>query len=102
MGETIMKINEKTVITIAKKEYADELKEIILLDTLYVQTENSRYYDKANDLKWSLAVEMTDFWGYSPEHEDYYTVCDETDFILGNYIDSKSYEILENVLDNIG
>ena len=56
-----MKLKEKTVITIAKKEYADELKEIILLDTLYVQTENSRYYDKANDLKWSLAVEMTGY-----------------------------------------
>lgn len=97
-----MKINEKTVITIAKKEYADELKEIILLDTLYVQTENSRYYDKANDLKWSLAVEMTDFWGYSPEHEEYYDVCDGTDFILGNYIDEQSSEILEKFLDNIG
>ena len=26
MGETIMKLKEKTIITIAKKEYADELK----------------------------------------------------------------------------
>jgi len=97
-----MKLKEKTVITIAKKEYADELKEIILLDALYVQCENSRYYDKANDLKWSLAVEMTEYFGYTPEHEEYYDVCDGTDLILGEYIDSKSYEILENVLDNIG
>lgn len=95
-------LSKKTIITIAKKEYADELKEIILLDTLYVQTENSRYYDKANDLKWSLAVEMTDFWGYSPEHEEYYNMCDRADFVLGNYIDEQSSEILEKFLDNIG
>ena len=95
-------LSKRTIITIAKKEYADELKEIILLDTLFVQTENIRYYDKANDLKWSLAVEMTDFWGYSPEHEEYYELCDKVDFVLGNFIDEQSSEILETVLDNIG
>lgn len=97
-----MKINEKTVMEIAKNDYLDELKEIILLDALYVQSENIRYYDKANDLKWSIAVEITDGLGLNPEDEEYYNACDETDLILGEYIDSKSYEILENVLDNIG
>lgn len=94
-------LSEKTITTIARKEYADELKEIILLDALYLQSKNARYYEKACDLKWSVAVELTDFWGYEPQYEEYYTMCDRVEFVLGNYIEEKSSEILVNFLDNL-
>lgn len=94
-------LSKKTIVTIAKKEYGDEIKEIILLDALYLQSKNARYYEKACDLKWSLAVEMTDFWGYSPEHEEYYNMCDRAEFVLGNFIEEQSAKILENFLDNL-
>ena len=93
--------SKKAIIFIAKKQYADELKEIILLDTLYLQSENSRYYEKAVDLKWSVAVDMAEYWGYTPEHEEYYNLCDRIDFVLGNYIEEQSSEILEKFLDNL-
>ena len=94
-------LSKKTIITIAKNEYGDEIKEIILLDALYLQSENSRYYEKAVDLKWSIAVELTDFWGFLPVHEEYYDMCDRVDFVLGNFIEEQSSKILENFLDNI-
>ena len=93
--------SKKAIVTIAKKEYGDELKEIILLDALYLQSENARYCEKVSEMKWNLAVEMVDFWCYTPEHEEYYNLCDRIDFVLGNYIEEKSSEILEKVLDNI-
>lgn len=94
-------LSKRTIITIAKKEYTDEIKEIILLDALYLQTENSRYYEKAVDMKWTISVDMVDFWGYSPDHEEYYNLCDRVDFVLGNFIEEQSSKILENFLDNL-
>lgn len=93
--------SKKTITTITKKEYTDEIKEIILLDALYLQSENSRYFEKACDLKWALVLEVTEYFGYSLEHEDYYSVCDRIDFVISNYIEEQSSEILEKVLDNI-
>lgn len=94
-------LSKRTIITIAKKEYNDELKEIILLDALYLQSKNARYYEKACDLKWSVAVELTDYCGYEPQYEEYYTMCDRIEFVLGNFIEEKSSEILDNFLDNL-
>ena len=93
--------SKMAITTIARKEYGDELKEIILLDALYLQSKNARYYEKACDLKWSLAVEIVDFWCYTPIHEEYYDLCDRVEFVLGNFIEEKSSEILENFLDNL-
>lgn len=93
--------SKKAIVNMAKREYTDEIKEIILLDTLYLQSKNARYYEKAVDLKWSVAVDMVDFWCYTPEHEEYYDLCDRIDFVLGNYIEEQSSKILENFLDNL-
>lgn len=93
--------SKKAIVNMAKREYTDELKEIILLDALYLQSKNARYYEKACDLKWNVAVEMVDFWCYTPEHEEYYDLCDRIDFVLGNYIEEQSSKILENFLDNL-
>ena len=93
--------SKKAIVNMAKREYADELKEVILLDALYLQSKNARYYEKACDLKWSIAVDMVDFWCYTPEHEEYYNLCDRIDFVLGNYIEEQSSEILEKFLDNL-
>lgn len=93
--------SKKAIVNMAKREYNDEIKEIILLDALYLQSKNARYYEKAVDLKWSVAVEMVDFWCYTPEHEEYYNLCDRIDFVLGDYIEEQSSEILEKFLDNL-
>lgn len=93
--------SKRVIVKFARKEYTDELKEIILLDTLFVQSKNVRYYDKANELKWDLAVEIVDYFGYEPKHEEYSELCDRIDFILGNYVESQTTEILGKVLDNI-
>ena len=93
--------SKKAIVNMAKREYTDEIKEIILLDALYLQSENSRYYEKAVDLKWSVAVDMAEYWCYTPEHEEYYDLCDRIDFVLGNYIEEQSGKILENFLDNL-
>lgn len=88
-------------LRVAKMDYVDELKEAILLDTLYIQSENFWYSEKVSEIKWSMAVDIAESLKYSPEHEKYYEACDTIDEALGNYIESQTSEILEKVLDKL-
>lgn len=88
-------------LRVAKMDYIDELKEAILLDTLYIQSNSFWYSEKVSEIKWSMAVEIAESLKYSPEHEKYYEACDTIDEALGNYVESQTSEILEKFLDNL-
>lgn len=88
-------------LRVAKMDYFDELKEAILLDTLYIQSENSWYCQKVSEIKWSMAVEIAESLKYSPEHEKYYEACDTIDEALGNFIESETKNVFEKVLDKL-
>lgn len=93
--------SEKGIVNMAKREYSDKLKEMVLLDTLYVQSQDSRYYEKVVEIKWGVVVDMVEFWGYSPRYEEYYSLCDRVGSVLNDFVESQSSEILDNFLDNL-
>lgn len=95
---------EKTkgaIINVAKGRFSYELKEIILLDKLFVRSKDSKYCESAKKLRWNLAVALTDYIGLSPESEEYYILNEDIDFVLKEYVECQTSKAFEKVLDNL-